>query len=147
MVPAFVAGALAGWAVALPGGALAAVVGGTALAAVLEPLERPLRIIAIGALLAIGLRGLLLMTIAKRNVPSAAVLPTRVVRTNLRFLRLTTLSPHPGVSRAERGGAGVSGCGPSEAPRVGGRGAEAAAHRAPVVGVALREQADQPVLD
>lgn len=125
MVPAFVAGALAGWAIAIPVGAIAvlimetgirrgfrvaaaagagaasadgafatlAVVGGTALAAVLEPLERPLRIVAIGALLAIGLRGLLAMTMARRAVPAAAVMPTQVVRTYLRFLGLTLLNP------------------------------------------------------
>lgn len=125
MAPAFVAGALAGWAIAIPVGAIAvlimetgirrgfrvaaaagagaasadgafatlAVVGGTALAAVLEPLGRPLRIVAIGALLAIGLRGLLAMTMARRAVPAAAVMPTQVIRTYLRFLGLTLLNP------------------------------------------------------
>ncbi|HSO29966.1 MAG TPA: LysE family transporter [Candidatus Sulfomarinibacteraceae bacterium] len=125
MVPAFVAGALAGWAIAIPIGAIAvlimetgirrgfrvaaaagagaasadgafaalAVVGGTALTAVLEPLEQPLRIVAIGMLLAIGVRGLLLMTIAARSVPAAAALPTRVLPTYLRFLGLTLLNP------------------------------------------------------
>ena len=106
MVTSFVAGALAGWAIAIPVGAVAvliveigirrgfriaaaagagaasadgiyaalAVIGGTALAAVLEPLEQPLRIVAIGALLGIGLRGLLLMTIPSRGVPASAAL-------------------------------------------------------------------------
>jgi arginine exporter protein ArgO len=149
VAPAFVTGALAGWAIAIPVGAIAvlimetgirrgfrvaaaagagaasadgafaalAVVGGTALAAVLEPLERPLRVVAIGALLGIGLRGLVLMTIASRSVPAAAVLPTRVIPTYLRFLGLTLLNPQtvvyfaalilalPGVGRGpgERG--------------------------------------------
>lgn len=125
MVTSFAAGALAGWAIAIPVGAIAiliveigirrgfrvaaaagagtasadgiyaalAVVGGTALAAVLEPLEQPLRIVAIGALLAIGLRGLALIAFAPRAVPGAAFLPTRVVPTYLRFLGLTLLNP------------------------------------------------------
>lgn len=125
MTTSFVAGALAGWAIAIPVGAIAvliveigirrgfrvavaagagaasadglyaslAAVGGTALAAFLEPLERPLRIIAIGALLAIGIRGLLLATIGTRAVPGSAVMPVRVVGTYLRFLGLTLLNP------------------------------------------------------
>lgn len=125
MLPAFVAGLFAGWAIAIPVGAIAvlimetgirrgfrvaaaagagaasadgafatlAVVGGTALAAVLEPLERPLRIVAIGALLGIGLRGLLRMTIAQRGVPAGAVLPAHALPTYLRFLGLTLLNP------------------------------------------------------
>jgi threonine/homoserine/homoserine lactone efflux protein len=121
----FVAGALAGWAIAIPVGAIAvlivelgirrgfrtaaaaaagaasadglyaalAAVGGTALAAVLEPLEGPLRVVAIGALLAIGIRGLLLVTIGPRTVPGSATLPIRVIGTYLRFLGLTLLNP------------------------------------------------------
>lgn len=125
MTTSFVAGAIAGWAIAIPVGAIAilivelgvrrgfrvaaaagagaatadglyatlAAIGGTALAAFLEPIERPLRIVAIGALLLIGLRGLALATIAPRNVPASAVLPARVVATYLRFLGLTLLNP------------------------------------------------------
>ncbi|HET9435707.1 MAG TPA: LysE family transporter [Candidatus Limnocylindrales bacterium] len=125
MTTSFVAGAIAGWAIAIPVGAIAilivelgvrrgfrvaaaagagaatadglyatlAAIGGTALAAYLEPLERPLRIVAIGALLLIGLRGLALATIAPRNVPASAVLPARAVATYLRFLGLTLLNP------------------------------------------------------
>jgi threonine/homoserine/homoserine lactone efflux protein len=121
----FVAGALAGWAIAIPVGAIAvliveigirrgfrvaaaaaagaasadgtyaalAAIGGTALAAVLEPLERPLRIIAIGALLLIGIRGLLLVTMGPRAVPGSATLPVRVAGTYVRFLGLTLLNP------------------------------------------------------
>jgi len=121
----FVAGALAGWAIAIPVGAIAvliveigirrgfrvaaaagagaasadglfaalAAVGGTALAAFLEPLERPLRVVAIGLLLAIGLRGLLLATIGPRRVPGNADLPVRVAGTYVRFLGLTLLNP------------------------------------------------------
>ena len=125
MATSFVAGALAGWAIAIPVGAIAvliveigirrgfrtaaaaaagaasadglyaalAAVGGTALAAVLEPLEGPLRVVAIGALLAIGIRGLLLVTIGPRTVPGSATLPIRVIGTYLRFLGLTLLNP------------------------------------------------------
>ena len=125
MGTSFVAGALAGWAIAIPVGAIAvliveigirrgfrvaaaagagaasadgiyaalAALGGTALAAVLEPLERPLRIVAILALLAIGIRGLILTTMASRTVPASATLPTRVVPTYARFLGLTLLNP------------------------------------------------------
>ena len=125
MATSFVAGALAGWAIAIPVGAIAvlivelgirrgfrtaaaaaagaasadglyaalAAVGGTALAAFLEPLEGPLRLVAIGALLAIGIRGLLLVTIGPRTVPGSATLPIRVIGTYLRFLGLTLLNP------------------------------------------------------
>lgn len=125
MAASFVAGALAGWAIAIPVGAIAvliveigirrgfrlaaaagagaasadglyaalAAVGGTALAAFLEPMERTLRIVAIGALLAIGIRGLLLLTIAPRAVPGSAAMPDRVAPTYLRFLGLTLLNP------------------------------------------------------
>jgi threonine/homoserine/homoserine lactone efflux protein len=121
----FVAGALAGWAIAIPVGAIAVLiveigirrgfrvaaaagagaasadglyatlagVGGTALAAFLEPLEAPLRVVAIGALLAIGIRGLLLVTIGPRAVPGTAVMPVRVAGTYIRFLGLTLLNP------------------------------------------------------
>lgn len=125
MATSFVAGALAGWAIAIPVGAIAvliveigirrgfrvaaaaaagaasadglyaalAAVGGTALAAFLEPMERPLRIVAIGALLAIGIRGLLLLTVAPRAVPGSAAMPDRIGPTYLRFLGLTLLNP------------------------------------------------------
>ena len=125
MATSFVAGALAGWAIAIPVGAIAvliveigirrgfgvaaaagagaasadglyatlAAVGGTALAAFLEPLEAPLRVVAIGALLAIGIRGLLLVTIGPRAVPGTAVMPVRVAGTYIRFLGLTLLNP------------------------------------------------------
>lgn len=125
MATSFFAGALAGWAIAIPVGAIAvliveigirrgfrvaaaaaagaasadglyaalAAVGGTALAAFLEPMERPLRIVAIGALLAIGIRGLLLLTVAPRAVPGSAAMPDRIGPTYLRFLGLTLLNP------------------------------------------------------
>jgi len=125
VVTSLVAGVLAGWAIAIPVGAIAvlivetgirrgfrigaaagagaasadgiyatlAVVGGTALAAVLEPLERPLRLVAIVALLGIGLRGLVLITTGARGVPAGAGLPTRAIPTYLRFLGLTLLNP------------------------------------------------------
>jgi threonine/homoserine/homoserine lactone efflux protein len=121
----FVAGALAGLAIAIPVGAIAvliveigirrgfrvaaaagagaasadglyaalAAVGGTAVAAVLEPVEQPLRVVAIGLLLAVGLRGLLLVTIAPRSVPGNADLPVEVAGTYLRILGLTLLNP------------------------------------------------------
>lgn len=125
MAASFVAGALAGWAIAIPVGAIAvlivelgirrgfriaaaaaagaasadgtyaalAAIGGTALAAAIDPLERPLRIVAIGALLGIGLRGLVLVLLGPRGVPGAADLPARVVATYARFLGLTLLNP------------------------------------------------------
>lgn len=125
MVTSFLAGAIAGWAIAIPVGAIAVLIveigirrgfrvaaaagagaasadgiyaalaaaGGTALAAFLQPAERPLRVVAIGALLGIGLRGLALMTIAPRGVPGSAAMPVRAVRTYLRFLGLTLLNP------------------------------------------------------
>jgi threonine/homoserine/homoserine lactone efflux protein len=121
----FVAGALAGWAIAIPVGAIAvliielgirrgfrvaasaaagaasadglyaslAAVGGTALAAVIEPLERPLRIVAIGALLVIGLRGLRSAVQAPEPVPGREQLTARPVAMYLRFLGLTLLNP------------------------------------------------------
>jgi threonine/homoserine/homoserine lactone efflux protein len=120
-----VAGALAGWAIAIPVGAIAvliveigirrgfrvaaaagagaasadglyaalAAVGGTAAAAFLEPVEQPLRVVAIGLLLAVGLRGLLLVTIGPRSVPSNADVPVEVGGTYIRFLGLTLLNP------------------------------------------------------
>ncbi|TAK02885.1 MAG: lysine transporter LysE [Chloroflexota bacterium] len=125
MATSFVAGALAGWAIAIPVGAIGvliveigirrgfrvaaaagagtasadglyaalAAVGGSALAAVLAPLEGPLRVVAVGALLAIGIRGLLVVAIGSRGVPASAVLPVRLVPTYLRFLGLTLLNP------------------------------------------------------
>jgi hypothetical protein len=68
-------------------------VGGTALAAFLEPLEAPLRVVAIGALLAIGIRGLLVVTIGPRAVPGSAVMPDRIAGTYARYLGLTLLNP------------------------------------------------------
>jgi len=120
----FIAGALAGWAIAIPVGAIGvliveigirrgfrvaaaagagaasadglyaalAAVGGT-LAAVLAPLEGPLRVVAVGALVAVGVRGLLLVALGPRGVPGNAILPVRVVGTYLRFLGLTLLNP------------------------------------------------------
>lgn len=125
MATSFLAGALAGWAIAIPVGAIGvliveigirrgfrmaaaagagtasadglyaalAAIGGTALAAFLEPLEGPLRVVAVGALLAIGIRGLLVVTIGPRAVPGSAVMPDRIAGTYLRFLGLTLLNP------------------------------------------------------
>jgi arginine exporter protein ArgO len=98
MLAAFGGGALAGYAIAIPVGAIAvlivetgvrrgfrmaaaagagaatadglyatlAMIGGTAIAALLEPWSRPLRIAAVFVLLAIGLRGLLRVARASR---------------------------------------------------------------------------------
>ncbi len=125
MAASFVAGALAGWAIAIPVGAIAiliielgirrgfrvaasaaagaasadglyaslAAAGGTALAAIIEPLGRPLRIVAIGALLVIGLRGLRSAVQAPEPVPGRQQLPGRPVAMYLRFLGLTLLNP------------------------------------------------------
>jgi len=125
VLASFVAGALAGYAIAIPVGAIAvliveigirrgfrtaaaagagaasadglyaglAAVGGAAIAGVLEPLARPLKVIAIGALLGIGLRGLILMLLGPRGVAGNAELPARPIATYLRFLALTLLNP------------------------------------------------------
>jgi threonine/homoserine/homoserine lactone efflux protein len=121
----FVAGALAGWAIAIPVGAIAilivelgirrgfrvaaaagagaasadfiyaslAALGGTALASAIQPFEHPLRIVAIGALLGVGLRGLVAILLAPRGVPGNAELPVRPLATYVRFLALTLLNP------------------------------------------------------
>src|SRR6185369_7570141 len=105
VLAAFVAGALAGYAIAIPVGAIAvlivetgvrrgfrmaaaagagaatadglyaalAMIGGTAIAALLEPWSRPLRIAAVFVLLAIGLRGLL--RVARESRASRASRP------------------------------------------------------------------------
>ena len=125
MLASFVAGAVAGYAIAIPVGAIAvliveigirrgfrtaaaagagaasadglyaglAAVGGAAIAGILEPLARPLKVIAIGALLGIGLRGLILMLLGPRGVAGNAELPGRPIATYLRFLALTLLNP------------------------------------------------------
>jgi threonine/homoserine/homoserine lactone efflux protein len=121
----FVAGAIAGWAIAIPVGAIAilivdigirhgfgaaaaagagaaaadgiyatlAVVGGAALAAQIEPLAGPLRIVAIGALLAIGLRGLARLVREPGGGPAGADQARSPAGTFLRFLGLTLLNP------------------------------------------------------
>lgn len=125
MAASFVAGALAGYAIAIPVGAIAvlivelgirrgfriaaaagagtaaadglyatlAVIGGTAIAVILEPLERPLRIVAIGALMGIGLRGLTVMLLTQRGVGRARLFPERPLGVFGRFLGLTLLNP------------------------------------------------------
>lgn len=125
MLASFLAGAVAGYAIAIPVGAIAVLIveigirrgfrtaaaagagaasadglyaalaaaGGAAIAGVLEPLARPLKVIAIGALLGIGLRGLVLMLLGPRGVAGNAVLPVRLAGTYLRFLALTLLNP------------------------------------------------------
>ena len=73
--------------------ALVAIIGGTAIGIVLEPLERPLRVVAIGALLGIGIRGLL--AILRRPGESVATnsIPAKGRRIYARFLALTLLNP------------------------------------------------------
>lgn len=125
MVASFLAGAIAGYAIAIPVGAIAVLIvetgirrgfrtaaaagagaasadglyaalaaaGGAAIAGLLEPLARPLRIVAIGALLGIGLRGLVMLLLGPRGVAGSAVMPARPIGTYLRFLALTLLNP------------------------------------------------------
>lgn len=126
MGASFLAGALAGYAIAIPVGAIAvlivdlgirrgfriaaaagagaaaadglyatlAAVGGTAVADALVPLAHPLRVVAIGALLGIGLRGLALILLAPRRAGDVgAEMPAGVLGTFLRFLALTLLNP------------------------------------------------------
>lgn len=125
MATSFIAGALAGWAIAIPVGAIAmliletgirrgfaaaaaagagaavadgiyvtlAVVGGAALATTVAPILQPLRIVAIGALLAIGLRGLIRLTQTSRDGSATTDAPGSRGGTFLRFLGLTLLNP------------------------------------------------------
>ncbi len=125
MLASLLAGAAAGYAIAIPVGAIAiliveigirrgfraavaagagtasadglyatlAAVGGAALAGLIAPLAEPLRVVAVGALLGIGLRGMVLLLLGPRGVSGAAVLPARPIHTYLRFLGLTLLNP------------------------------------------------------
>jgi arginine exporter protein ArgO len=125
VLASFVGGAVAGYAIAIPVGAIAVLIveigirrgfrtaaaagagaasadgvyaalaaaGGAAIAGALEPLARPLKVVAIGALLGIGLRGLVLMLLGPRGVAGNPELPARWVGTYLRFLGLTLLNP------------------------------------------------------
>lgn len=125
MLESFLAGAVAGYLIAIPVGAIAVLIveigirrgfwtaaaagagaasadglyaalaaaGGAAIAGVLDPLARPLKVIAVGALLGIGLRGLVLMLLGPRGVAGNAELPVRRLATYLRFLALTVLNP------------------------------------------------------
>ena len=151
LLAAFGAGALAGYAIAIPVGAIAvlivetgvrrglrlaaaagagaatadgvyaavAMVGGTAIAVLLEPWSRPLRIAAVFVLLAIGVRGLLRVahsSRASRQMPARAAPPAElgtgeligpdqvehtarppargtVLATYARFVGLTVLNP------------------------------------------------------
>lgn len=102
MTEAFLAGALAGYAIAIPVGAIAvlivetamrrgfrvgagaglgaatadgifaalAAIGGLALAGLIEPVERPLRLVGVGVLVGIGLRGLI--GLVRRGVTTSA---------------------------------------------------------------------------
>lgn len=125
MGAAFVAGALAGLAIAIPVGAIAilildlgirrgfraaaaagagtatadgiyaliAIIGGTAIGLVLQPLERPLRVVAVGALLGIGIRGLLAIWRRPTETVTAKSVPADARRIYARFLALTLLNP------------------------------------------------------
>lgn len=125
MGAAFVAGALAGLAIAIPVGAISvlildlgirrgfraaaaagagaatadgiyaliAIIGGTAIGLVLEPLERPLRVVAVGALLGIGIRGLLAIWRRPAESVTAKSVPAGAWKIYARFLALTLLNP------------------------------------------------------
>ncbi|MBI2763728.1 MAG: LysE family transporter [Chloroflexi bacterium] len=125
MAASFIAGALAGYAIAIPVGAIAilildlgirrgfrsaaaagagaasadglyalvAVIGGTAISLAMEPLERPLRVVAIGVLLGIGLRGLVSAWLTPRSDGRSTLTAEPAVRTYARFLGLTLLNP------------------------------------------------------
>ncbi len=125
MQASFIAGALAGFAIAIPVGAIAvlivelgirrgfraaatagvgvatadgvyallAAIGGTVLAGVLDPLERPLRIVAIGALLGIGLRALVKAVRRPHEGLRSAGPADPPLGTFVRFLGLTLLNP------------------------------------------------------
>ena len=125
MGEAFVAGALAGLAIAIPVGAIAilildlgirrgfraaaaagagaatadgvyalvAILGGTAIGLALEPLERPLRVVAVGALLGIGIRGMVAIWRRPGQSVTAKSVPAAARKIYARFLALTLLNP------------------------------------------------------
>lgn len=124
MGAAFVAGALAGLAIAIPVGAISVLIldlgirrgfraaaaagagaatadgiyaliaiGGTAIGLVLDPLERPLRVVAVGALLGIGIRGLLAIWRRPAESVTAKSVPAGAWKIYARFLALTLLNP------------------------------------------------------
>ena len=125
MLASFLAGVAAGYAIAIPVGAIAvlivevgirrgfrsafaaaagtatadfvyaslAAIGGAAMANLLEPFARPLKIAAIVALLGIGLRGLFLQIRRPNVVSGSAGAPLAARGTYLRFLGLTLLNP------------------------------------------------------
>lgn len=125
MATSFLAGALAGYAIAIPVGAIAvlivetamrrgfrigagaglgaatadglfaalAAVGGLALAGLIEPIERPLRVIGVGVLVGIGVRGLIGLARHGASPVAAVVGGAGPVGTWLRFTGLTLLNP------------------------------------------------------
>jgi threonine/homoserine/homoserine lactone efflux protein len=123
---AFLAGALAGYAIAIPVGAIAvliietgmrrgfgpgaaagagaatadgiyatlAMAGGLALAALIDPFTEPLRVVAAGVLLALGLRGLARVLRRPGGAGTKAAVAVIGIRgTYLRFVALTLLNP------------------------------------------------------
>jgi threonine/homoserine/homoserine lactone efflux protein len=125
VLASFLTGVAAGYAIAIPVGAIAvliveigirrgfrtaaaagagaasadglyaslAAIGGAAIAGILEPFARPLKIVAIGALLGIGLRGLVLQLRVPRSATGSPGIPGRARGTYARFLALTLLNP------------------------------------------------------
>lgn len=124
MIGAFLAGAAAGYAIAIPVGAIAvlildlgirrglrtagaaatgaasadgiyalvAMLFGTALAAIIEPLSRPLRIVSVVILVVLAVRGLLSVRAGARSARAEGI-ATSPVRTYLQLLALTLLNP------------------------------------------------------
>lgn len=125
MTEAFLAGALAGYAIAIPVGAIAvlivetamhrgfrvgagaglgaatadglfaalAAIGGLALAGLIEPIERPLRLVGVGVLVGIGIRGLLGLVRHGAVMGGVEAGGAGPVGTWLRFTGLTLLNP------------------------------------------------------
>ena len=91
----FAAAAAAGAGAASADGAYAALaaLGGAALAGLLDPLERPLRLVAIVALLWIGGRGIARLFGDRRAAAREAGAPPSGRGTYVRFLGLTLLNP------------------------------------------------------
>jgi threonine/homoserine/homoserine lactone efflux protein len=122
---AFLAGAAAGYAIAIPVGAIAiliveaglrrgfrvaaaagagaasadglyatlAAAGGVAIAGLLDPVERPLKIVAVGVLAGIALRGLAVSFRSRGPLRSGSDFPVGTRGTYARFLGLTLLNP------------------------------------------------------
>jgi threonine/homoserine/homoserine lactone efflux protein len=91
----FAVGAAAGAGAASADGIYAtlAMVGGSAIAGTIAPIETPLRIIAAGVLVGIALRGFFRLFVAPRGLSAREAGPSNLMATYLRFVGITLLNP------------------------------------------------------